>query len=151
MKNKISLISFYILLCSVLFTSCNLAPGSYPYAEIYEINASETKTIDAVTRYKKNNPRFILPDDIPLIDGRRNSQDHWYHFYFFDAEQKQVFKTWVRGVGENKTNFAFVAVYDSNFPNRWKLVNKEFDDVVNDKYKRKFETEIINGIKANLN
>ena len=38
------IISLFILF---FFASCDFAPGSYPYAEIYEFDVSEKKEIEA--------------------------------------------------------------------------------------------------------
>ncbi len=134
----------------VALSGCNLAPGSYPNAELYEIKVSEKRLIEAVKEFKANNPEYNVPDDIPLLDGRRDNQDHWYHFYFFDSDRNQTIKTWVRSSGKDKTNFALIAVYDPNFNKRWKFVNKDFDWEIDKQVKKRFEDEILNPVKKTL-
>ena len=141
-----------LVLCLSCFSlsSCNLAPGSYPYAELYEVQTNEETLITAIHEFKKKNPEYNTPEEIPLVDGRSNAQDHWYHFYFFDSTNGQVVKTWVRGVGKHNSNFALVAVYNAKFTDRWKFVNKDFDDIENNKIKVRFEHEILDNINEGL-
>jgi len=134
----------------VVLNSCNQAPGSYPNAELYEIGVSEEKLIEAVNVFKTRNNQFTVPEDIPLLDGRRDSLDHWYHIYFFDSDRNEVIKTWVRGFGSSKTKFALIAVYDSKFTERWKFVNKDFSQSENNEVKKRFEDKILIPVKKIL-
>lgn len=38
------------------------APGSYPFTEVYELNAPEKNVIDAVSQFKLEDPEFIVPN-----------------------------------------------------------------------------------------
>ena len=50
--------NIFCLLVILFFVSCNLAPGSYPYAEIYEFQVSESRLISAVEKFKNENPKY---------------------------------------------------------------------------------------------
>ena len=98
-----------------------------------------------------SNPQYNVPEDLPLLDGRRDNQDLWYHFYFFDSNRNQTIKTWVRSSGRDKTNFALIGIYDPNFTERWRFVNKDFDKEVDKRVKERFEEDILNPVKNILN
>lgn len=134
---------FYILIVSFfVFTSCNLAPGSYPYAEIYEFEVSETVLINAVETFKKENPEYCLSNPERFKDGRRNAKDHWYHIWFYYSKNNKIVKCWVRN---NK--IAFVGLGDGLSLDNYMEVNKDFPRKENKVQKEKFEKEILNRIK----
>ncbi|MDN5211932.1 hypothetical protein QQ020_07710 [Fulvivirgaceae bacterium BMA12] len=145
-KNKILPLVIGLSICLLTFKACNLAPGSYPNAERYEIETSEEALIEAVHAVKSSNSELTIPNNIPLIDGRKDSLDHWYHFYIYNRERNQVMKAWVRG-GKSKSKIAFVGVYDSSFEKRWKYINQDFDRESNKEYKKLFEEKILNPVK----
>ena len=82
--------SFLVLNLALLFSciSCNFAPGSYPYAERYEINCSEFDLINAVEKFKRDNPEYLVPTQTQLNDGRSDENDHLYHVYFYYKNDK---------------------------------------------------------------
>ena len=126
----------------------SFAPGSYPFAERYELNASEDKVINAVKSFKADVTTMALPKDLP--DGRRDSLDHWYHIYFFLKQENLIVKTWLRPAGKNKTTFAFVAVNDGLVIGNWKFINHDLNDSENDKLIEKFKSRILTPIKQRL-
>ncbi|MFV8334475.1 hypothetical protein ACNQF7_00135 [Flavobacterium sp. RSP29] len=137
------MIYVFILLA---FHSCNLTPGSYPYAEVYEFDAPEDKLIKAVSEFKINNPDFIVPENIKLVDGRsKDKTDHWYHIWFYYKKENQIIYTWIRG-----NEFAFIAVNDGTKLGNWKDINKDFNQSENKHEKKKFEVRILNKIKEKL-
>ncbi len=135
---------FYILIASFfVFTSCNFAPGSYPYAEIYEFEVSEDKLIEAINKFKIDNPDFCVPEYIGLTDGRsKNKTDHWYHIWFYSKKENQIIYTWIRG-----DKFAFVSINEGVELGNWKRINKDFSRKENKIQKEKFEKSILNRIK----
>ena len=138
---------FYLLIASFLaFTSCNFAPGSYPYAEIYEFEVSEDKLIEATDKFKIDNPDFHVPEYIGLIDGRsKDKTDHWYHIWFYYKKENQIIYTWIRG---NK--IAFISINEGTELGNWKRINKDFSRKENKAQKEKFEKLILNQIKKNI-
>jgi hypothetical protein len=144
--------TFLILNLTLLFSciSCNIAPGSYPYAERYEINCSESDLILAVEKFKIDNPEFNLPVKTQLKDGRRDDNDHWYHVYFFYEKENVIFKTWIRRNGEKSTVLAFVAINDGLILGNWMYINKDFSKGENKIQKEKFERLIFEEVKKRI-
>ena len=131
-------------------TSCNLAPGSYPYAEEYHINVSESVLIKTIEDFKKDNPKYVLPEQVDLQDGRNGDNDHWYHIYFYFPEENQIVYTWTRPSEKGKTTFAFVSINKGLILGNWKEINKDFNQIDNNEQKKKFEDRIFNKIKEKL-
>lgn len=144
-----SFIMLYLMLM-VGCVSCSLAPGSYPYAERYEINCSESDLILAIEKFKMENPEFNLPSQAQLKDGRRDENDHWYHVYFYYEKENKIVKTWVRKVSEGTTTFAFVAINDGLALGKWKDINNGYSKKENNIQKGKFERLILNEIKKQI-
>lgn len=127
------------------FNSCNFAPGSYPYAEIYEFEVDEVELINAVQSFKRGNPEFSLSNTSRFLDGRRDEKDPWYHIWFYYANDGKVLKCWVRG---NK--LALVGIGDDLDLDNYKEINKDFSKEENKEEKEKFEKLILKKIKENL-
>ncbi|MEP2025581.1 hypothetical protein [Reichenbachiella sp.] len=126
--------------------SCNYSPGSYPYAERYEIDMSEDELIDRLKTHKELHPELKLPAGVNMKDGKRNNVDHWHHFYFYRKESDQVVKTWVRRIDEERSTFALVALFDRSFQHGLKFFNKDFDDEENEILINRFEEELLTNI-----
>lgn len=152
MKKKISLIlPVSLILLTSIIASCNFAPGSYPYAEEYTINKKESTIIGAVQNFKKNNPIFEVPLENQLNDGRRDSNDYWFHIYFYYIDENEIIKCWTRPDGKGNTTFAFVGINKGLEFGNWKMINKDFSDSENKNEKIKFEERILKNIKVILN
>jgi hypothetical protein len=137
-----------ILLWSV---SCNLAPGSYPNAEIYELKINETELISAIERFKKNNPDYCVPEQTQLKDGKSDDKnDHWYHIYFYYKDKNWIIYTWVRQTNKDITSFAFVSVNEGLILGHWKVINKDYSSKENKLQKELFEKRILNEIKKQI-
>lgn len=135
----------------------SFAPGSYPYAEHYELDYPEEKVIAAINRLKMTDQSLIVPKvtiqgngQWDLNDGKEKETEHWYSFYFYNREKNQIWFTWTRSSGRNKTTFAFVAVNDGLDLGNWKDINKDFGFFENRKIKKSFEEIILKRVKANL-
>lgn len=133
------------LLC---WSACNFAPGSYPYAEKYKLQVKESELILAVEKFKESNPEYCVPPQAQLKDGKSNdSDDHWYHIYFYYKKENQIIYTWVRQVDRDYTSFAFVSINNGLILGSWKDINKDFSNKENKLQKEKFEQMILNEIK----
>ena len=128
-----------------VFSSCNLAPGSYPYAEIYGFDVSEGVLIKAVKEFKTENPKYVLPNQERFIDGKTNEKDHWYHIWFYYPDRDIVVKCWIRN---NK--IGFVGLGNGMNLSNYKEINKDFAFFENRAEKKKFEERILNKIKEKL-
>ncbi len=136
----------YILITSFLiFISCIFAPGSYPYAEIYEFDVSEEILINAAENFKKENPEYNLFNQERFKDGKRNKKDHWYHIWFYYSQENKIVKCWIRN-----NEVAFVGLGDGMNLDNYKEVNKDFTRKENKAQKDKFEKLILNKIKEYL-
>jgi hypothetical protein len=124
-----------------VFTSCDFAPGSYPYAEVYEFDVSEEVLIKAVEEFKSDNPKYALSNQERFIDGKRNEKDHWYHIWFYYPDRNKVVKSWIRG---NK--IAFVGIGDGMDLSNYKEINKDFARQANTNEKEIFERLILDKI-----
>jgi len=148
-KIKVSIIVLVIvgiILC-YLWIGYNFAPGSYPYVETYEINVNDSTLITAIRKFKSDNPQYNVPTQTQLKDGPRDSNDHWYHIYFYYMKENQIVKTWVRQTDMNKTTFAFVGVNNGLILGNWKFINKDFSRSENKEQKKKFEERILNKLE----
>ena len=125
-------------------------PGSYPYAETYEMETSEQRVIEAVAKFKMQNPEFIVPSNIGLEDGRGGDSPHWFHIYFYDKENETIIYTWTRQRGENKTTFALIGINEGLELGNWKDVNKDFSRSENKQVIAEFEKNILEEIKKHL-
>lgn len=144
--------NFYriIFFFGLFLNSCNFSPGSYPYAEKYEFNFKESELIAAVNQFKLNNPKYIVPKDIGLVDGRSDSNDKWYHVYFYYPKENEIIYTWIRSNSEKNTTFAFISINKGTSIGKWKEINKDFDSHENELNKTEFKKRILNKIKSLL-
>lgn len=140
-----------------IWFSQNFAPGSYPYAEKYELNFSEEEVHNAINKFKEDHPEYKVPKvktnnqgSWELIDEPTKNPAHWYKFYFYYKSENQIIFSWTRPAGKNKTTFAFVSINDGLNLQQWKDINKDFNRSESKKEKKKFEERILNKIKENL-
>ncbi|MGY3793192.1 hypothetical protein [uncultured Aquimarina sp.] len=134
---------FSLLFFLFLLLSCNVAPGSYPYAERYEINLTETDIIQKINDFKIKNPEYHVPKEFRITDGKRTENDHWFHVYFYYKEKNIVVKTWIRSKSKAKTIFAFVGIKKYSENSKWKMINKDFDNLNNKNILDEFENRIL--------
>lgn len=149
---KSALILFYLAV-----SACNLAPGSYPYAEIYEFNFSEEEVKSAINKFKQEHPDYSVPKvtidgmtSLDLNDGQSQEPKYWYNVYFYYYDENQILFAWLRPLGMSKTAFAFVSINQGLALGNWKRINKDFSRMENEEAKNKFEERIIKGIKEKL-
>lgn len=157
---KAMILSIKILLAQVFllqFSACDFAPGSYPYAETYELNYSEEEVKIAIRKFKSENPEYVVPKvtidgtkSWELIDEQSKSPGYWYLVYFYYPEDNQIVFTWTRPRGKGKTTFAFVSINEGLTLGNWKDINKDYHYTENAKVKKKFEDRILNQIKRNF-
>ena len=131
-------------------TACNIAPGSYANAEVYEMNVDECTLIEAIQSFKKNYPQYNVPQQAQLQDGRKDSKDYWYYIYFYYPVEDQIVSAWTRPSGKGKTDFAFVGIIQGLTPGNFKAINRNFGSSENKEQKKKFEERILNIIKEKL-
>jgi hypothetical protein len=125
--------------------------GSYPYAEVYELNYSETDVIQAVATLKAERPEFTrLPNR--LVEGRTDSLDYWYNLYFYLKDENEIIFAWTRpSTDPGKTKFALVSFLETDGVNlKGKDINKDFGFFKNKKRKAIFENQILKRVQQIL-
>jgi hypothetical protein len=143
--------SIILLLCLYLSsTGCDFAPGSYPYAETYEVEVSESEVIEAIELFKEQNPEYIVPAQVGLPDGRRDASDHWYHVYFYYPKENEIVYMWARPIEKQKTTIGLIAINKGKELGNWKDINNDFAGSANNLQKQKFEERILSKIKNRL-
>lgn len=154
LKNKIIL---QIFLC-VGLTSCWLAPGSYPYAELYVLDFPEEDVSKAIMRFKDEHKEYTVPKVTingqgawQLPDERTKDPSFWFKFYFYYEKEDQILYTWIRPVNNHKTTFAFVSINQGLNIGNWKDINHDYSNSVNKEHKERFEARILTEVKKILN
>lgn len=140
---------FKILLVSVvsISLSCNnFSAGSYANAEIYQYKINDDTLIKILTALKEKDSSLIPPIELGLVDGRSDSTDYWYHFYFFNKSENEIIHTWVRKKDDEITNFAFVGINKGLQLGNWKEINKDYNKVDNNNKKEDFQNFLLKRI-----
>ena len=129
-----------------------IAPGSYPFAEVYTIDAPEEKVLNAIKEFKTTHPEFIVPNvtinkggsfNLSESEGRKENS-FWNFNYFYYKKDNQIVFTWTRrSLENNKTEFAFVGLNDGLDLGNWQNVNDDFGYLENRNVKAKFERLIL--------
>ena len=136
-----------IVACQFLIGCNNIAAGSYPYAEVYDVDMPESELIQKIKDFKKVNADYKVPGEVGLVDGRHKNKDYWYHIYFYYKDKDQIIKAWTRRpVANGKTSFAFVAINQGLTLGNWKEINDDFSREENNEQKERFEHRILNRI-----
>jgi|APDOM4702015159_1054818.scaffolds.fasta_scaffold00944_1 hypothetical protein len=141
--------SIFTLITTLIFccVSCVFAPGSYPYAELYEFQVSEDSLIRIVEKFKDENPKYSLHEQERFVDGRKSEGKQWYHVWFYYPQENQVIKCWIRTSDKGYAEFGFVGIGNGLTLSDYKEINKDFSKQENRFQKDKFERLILNEIK----
>lgn len=150
MKKEVITTLIIYLAIVVCCTSCAFAPGSYPYAELYEFQLSEDSLIKVVERFKIQNPEYNIPNQERFVDGRKNEAKQWYHVWFYYPQDKKVVKCWIQATNNGYASIGFVGIGDGLSLDNYKELNKDFSDEENNLQKEKFERLILNKIKKSM-
>lgn len=158
MKKRVLLITIGIIAVAyfLYFIAWIIAPGSYPKAEIYELETTENILISIISDLKSKEPTIGLNTDsitnpTGLIDGRSQETGHWYHIYFYDSESDEIIHTWIRTKSESTVSFAFVGINKGLNLGNWTDANESFWWWKNKPMKLQFEKRILSKIKTELN
>lgn len=136
------LILFLFLIPFFSIVSCSkIAAGSYPYAELYELNYPQDQVLKAIESIKTKNPDLKVSEN--LTDT--NSSDHWHHEWF--TLGNNMIQTWTRSANKNKTTFALVGVGTIG---NWRRVNYDLSSDEDDKIKNQFQESILDKVKEEL-
>lgn len=133
--------------------------GHNTYAESYIVNYPEDKVIEAINKFKANNPQFQVPkvtiskstfyDFMP--DGRDTGiSSNWYTVYFYIKKQNSIMYTETSNIVKDKTEFTLVSLNKGLEIGHWKYVNRDLTDEEDEQLKSIFENQILNPIKREL-
>lgn len=126
------------------------SPGSYPYAEEYELSVSESELISMIDTFKEENPQYKVPGQVGLSDERIGFNNLLYRVNLYYPQENQILFIWTRPFGKQKTTLAFIAVNDGLTLGKWKYINKDFSSSDNREQKEKFEDRILNKIREKI-
>ena len=121
--------------------------GSFPYAETWNFRVSEKVLIEAIDKFKKDNPSFVVFNHSELTNGR---QSYWYYMSLFDETKNEIIQIWIR---ESNTEPAsstlalvgYTGLHDTN--SEQKLINRDFWEKDNDDRIYYFQSTIIDRLK----
>ncbi len=142
----------------VIWFGMSLAPGSYPYAKVYEFAIPEDSLIRIIEEFKAENPELDMTHQVALPDGslhcleggRNGSSDYWYNFYFYYPDKDQIVFTWTRPKTRTSTSFALVSWHHGLTLGNWVDVNKDFWWWEKDPAIAEFEQKILAGIREKV-
>ncbi|MDI9874095.1 hypothetical protein [Flectobacillus rivi] len=125
------------------------SPGSYPYAEVYEMDISSPLLIGNIKKFRTNNPTFDISSKIGLTDSFIGEGNDWIMCYFYYEKENQIVATWVRGVDRKHCQFALVSLNDGIELGKWKDVNHDYGFFDSIKQRNKFEERILKPLGVN--
>jgi hypothetical protein len=139
-----------LLITFFIYGAKLFSPGSYGYAEEYELPVSEPTLISLFKEFKVENPQYQVPKEVELRDERIGFNKLIYRINLYYPEENQLIFIWTRPAAKNKTTLAFVAINDGLIIGRWRFINKDFGFFENREQKKKFEERILNKIKEKI-
>lgn len=129
--------------------------GSYAYAEKYELPYPENSVLNAIGKYKMDNPKHNVPKITIDNSGSFSLDDHrtedglWHSAYFYDAPNNRIFHVVLRG-NSSETSLYFNGVNEGlNLPN-WKYINNDLPYAGNQLLLKDFEKKYLTRIKEVL-
>jgi len=138
--------SVLVIILFLILDSCgSITAGSYPYAERYTIHKDEATLIKDVIDFKIENPKYTLPSEARLKDGRKN-KSLWYSVYFYYPKEGEIVFACLRPKRMGVTTLYLVSINEGLRLGNWKDINKDFDLVENNRQKKKFEELILKKI-----
>nr|MBK9653327.1 hypothetical protein [Bacteroidota bacterium] len=160
MENKLKTVGLVLLGIFglyVMYLGQDFAPGSYAYAEEYDIDYSEQQVIKAIQNVKMQHSDFIVPKttiekkgSYGLYDEPQKGTSHWCTFYFYYKQENQIVMMLTREVSQNETTILFVSINTGLDLGNWKDINNDFTRAENRAQKKKFEERILSKINENL-
>jgi len=147
---KITLIILFgvsILLFIVYQSAKLIVPDHYPNAEEYKLNISDSELIKKVAKFKVDNPQYVPPASMQLVDKWDSKIHFYYYIYFYYSQENKIVFAYIRNDDKPQSIFALVSINDGSSLGNWKDINKDFNDYENEEQKKKFEERILNKLK----
>lgn len=123
--------------------------GSYPFAEHWEIEATEQEVISAIRELGRTNPGFRSLDKDENISSREGDGegDYWLYIDLYYPDTRELVHSWTRPLADTtKTTFALVSLVSVDNPNDIRLINRDFWFLPNRKQIRRFESTFVDKI-----
>ncbi|MBS7788306.1 hypothetical protein KIH23_13440 [Flavobacterium sp. CYK-55] len=156
-RTIIIVVAILFLIFGIYKFSRMLSPGSYPFAEEYELNYSEQQVKAAISKFKKDNSQYQVPKvtienqgSFDLDDHQTKNPSYWFTAYFYFKKEDLIILTNTRPNGNSQTTFAFVSVNKGLNIGNWKNINDDFDYFENKKLKKQFEEKVLEKLKEIL-
>lgn len=127
--------------------------GSYPFVEYWDIKASEQEVTEAVKELNKTNSNFQPPMNVELISIRdtSNDQDYWQYINLYYPDTKEIVHTWTRPDFDTTiTTFAFVSLSKVDNPTEFRLINRDFWYIANERQINKFKSTFVDKIQEQI-
>lgn len=119
--------------------------GSYPFAESWIIPATQSQVVAAIVALKRAQPSLIPPHDASA------QYVYWYYIRFRYPDTGQLVSTWLSPTADSsQTKFAFVSLSEPKDSTSYRLINRDFWYLENKLQIRKFEAQILAGVRAHL-
>lgn len=122
---------------------------SYPFAEHWEIEATEKEVISAIRELGKTNPGFRSPSTDENISSREGDSegDYWLYIDLYYPDTKELVHSWTRPLTDTtKTTFALVSLEPLDNPSGLRLINRDFWFLPNRRQIRRFESTFVDKI-----
>ena len=83
----------------------SFSPGSYPYAESWDLKANESEVIQIITEIKQEHPELIPPGETPSTIEK----DSWYFINFYYADTKEIVHTLLSDINSKMSTISFTS------------------------------------------
>jgi hypothetical protein len=159
MKKKyiLALITSFVFIYLFILLGKSFSPGSYPFAEKYELDYPYDVVKKTIVEFKQKNRNYSVPKvtinnsgSWDLIDEPKGSTKIWYGFYFYNGKENKIYFTLIQSIDKNKTEFSFVAINNGLNIGNWKDINNDLNYFENKKEKENFESSILQHLKQEL-
>ena len=143
-KNMLFLIYIVIFLAMIFLIAKAFSPGSYNGVLRFKVEVSEREVVEKIDSIKKVNKSDIYLRKMGYVDGRKDNTDYWYHFYVYYPDTDEIINCWVRGDYDGGSTIAVVSI---NSNDKWKRLDKDFNNKEKNSVKKRFLKEYINLIE----
>lgn len=143
-KNMLFLIYIVIFLVMIFLIAKAFSPGSYNGVLRFKVEVSEREVVEKIDSIKKVNKSDIYLRKMGYVDGRKDSTDHWYHFYVYYSDTDEIINCWVRGDYDGGATIAVVSI---NSNDKWMRLDKDFNNKEKKSVEKRFLKEYINLIE----
>jgi len=126
-----------------------LSAGSYPYSENYKFHVDSARLINAIEKFKRENPSYNVPKQVGLVDTLDENKI-FYNFWIYYSQQNEMVFFIVEGNYNDKENstLRLISVNHGLTLGQWKTINDDIGRSENLSQKEQFQTQFLD--KLNL-